>query len=190
MIRKDRKSNRLRDYDYSQGGYYFITMCTQNRQEWLGRIDNEEMILNEYGTIAAIYWKEIPKHYPNVTLDEWAIMPNHIHGIIVLSPFAGTEHCSVPAITKTVSLSQIIKSFKDATIKRIRSEFADIRFAWQRSFYDHVIRNETSLKRIREYIINNPKQWGKDIENTKNAQNDIGAYYNKIIQVMSKNKFK
>ncbi|MCX5699193.1 MAG: transposase [Candidatus Omnitrophica bacterium] len=157
-----RKTNRLQKYDYSQGGYYFVTICTKGRGEWFGKIENGAMVLNEYGAIAAIYWADIPKYYPGVGMDEWVVMPNHIHGIIVISP-VGTEQCSVP--TQRVSLSQIIKSFKGVMIKRIRSEFGDIRFAWQRSFYDHVIHNETSLNRIREYIKNNPKQWDMDIEN-------------------------
>ncbi len=184
MMLKQRKQNRLRNYDYSQAGYYFVTLCTQSKQEWLGKIDEEEIILNEYGAIAAVYWKEISKHYPNVILDEWVIMPNHIHGIIVISPSAsvGTEQCSVPTNTKPVSLPQIIKSFKGVMIKRVRSEFRDVCFAWQRSFYDHVIRNETSLSRIREYIINNPKQWDMDVENTKNCCNNTAAYYNNIIK--------
>ncbi len=188
MMLKQRKQNRLRNYDYSQAGYYFVTVCTQSKQEWLGKIDKGEIILNGYGVIAAYYWEKIPKHYPNVILDEWIIMPNHIHGIVVITPSVsasvGTEQCSVPTNTRTknVSLSQIIKSFKGVTIKRVRSEFGDIRFAWQRSFYEHVIRNETSLHRIREYIINNPKQWDIDIENTQNSCNNVGAYYNNIIK--------
>ncbi len=91
----------------------------------------------------------------------------------------GVAH-SVP--TNTMSLSQIIKSFKDVTIKHLRSELGDICFAWQRSFYDHVIRNEISLSRIREYIINNPLKWDIDIENAKNRCNDSGAYYDNIIR--------
>jgi len=165
-----RKHNRLSKYDYSQNGYYFVTICTRNKQEYFGKIENGKMVLNKYGTIVAIYWEGIPKHYQGVTLDEWRIMPNHIHGIIVISNTVGTEHCSVP--TKCVSLSQIIKSFKDASIKQIRSEFGDICFSWQRSFYDHVIRSEKELMEIREYINNNPKQWELDVENINVKRRD------------------
>jgi len=165
-----RQSLRLREYDYSQPGYYFVTICVYEHAELFGKINNNEMILNEYGAIASIYWQEIPKHYPNVELDKWVIMPNHVHGIIIISDDTrdvGTEQCSVPT-TKRVSLSQIVKSFKNVTTKQIRSEFSNVNFAWQRSFYDHVIRDEIALYKIREYIINNPAMWGSDEENPAN----------------------
>ena len=161
---KKRIPNRLNKYDYSQPGYYFVTVCVRNKVNYFGEIKNRQMVLNEYGAVAAVYWQKISDYYCSVKLDEWAIMPNHIHGIIVLS---GTEHCSVPTTKKSVSLSQIVKSFKDVTVKHIRSEFSDICFAWQRSFYDHIIRDESSLSRMREYIANNPAQWDLDIENTR-----------------------
>ncbi len=95
-MRKQRRQNRLKSYDYSQAGYYFVTLCTQSGEEWFGKIEKGEMILNGYGAIAANYWEEIPKHYLNVRLEEWVIMPNHIHGIIGISSSAsvGTEQCS------------------------------------------------------------------------------------------------
>jgi putative transposase len=186
---KNRKNNRLQRYDYSCTGCYFVTMCVQDRQEWLGKIEKEAMVLNEYGTIAAIHWEDIPKYYPNVELDEWVIMPNHIHGIIVISSgtaHVGTAQCAVPTdcsvSVKTVAVSQIIKSFKDVTIKRIRSEFGNVQFRWQRSFYDHIIRDESSVNRIREYIMNNPKQWDLDVENIKNRNDNPAAYYNNVIK--------
>ena len=178
---KNRKQNRLSGYDYSRAGYYFITICTQDRENHLGNISGGEMILSEYGTIAVIYWNEIPKHYKNIKLDVWVIMPNHIHGIIVISASSvGTAHCAVPTNTKLVSLSQIVKSLKDVTIKQIRSKFGDVRFSWQRSFYDHAIRDEQSLHRIREYIKHNPARWDLDVENTRNFNNNTRAYYNNI----------
>ncbi|MEK6733379.1 MAG: transposase [Candidatus Omnitrophota bacterium] len=159
----NRRSNRLPRYDYSQDGYYFVTVCTKDKYEWFGRVKNDVMVLNEYGKIVSKYWHDLPNHYRNVKLDESIIMPNHIHGIIAISDAVGTEQCSVP--TKRVSLSQIVKSFKNVTTKRIRSELGDIRFLWQRSFYDHVIRGEKELMEIREYVLNNPKKWDMDIEN-------------------------
>ena len=160
-MKKNRKRNRLKAYDYSQPGHYFVTICTKNRDNWFGEVNDGKMILNECGVIAAGYWSQIQTHYGNATLDEWVVMPNHIHGIIVILA-VGTEQCSVPTHVKSVSLSQIVKSFKDITIKRIRSEFGNSRFAWQRSFHDHVIRDELELRRIREYIVCNPAQWAED----------------------------
>lgn len=161
-----RRTIRLKEYDYSSPGAYFVTICVKNRQEYFGKIKNGGMVFNDYGTVIAIHWADIPKHYSNVILDEWVVMPNHIHGIIVITSdtsFVGTAHCAVPTNINPVSLSQIIKSFKDATTKRIRSEFGNIRFVWQRSFYDHIIRTEAELARIREYIHNNPLNWEHDV---------------------------
>mgnify|MGYP001603222805 CR=1 FL=1 len=161
---RNRKLNRLKDYDYSQAGYYYVTVCTKDRQEWLGEIKDGAMIFNECGGIVGRYWAQIPQHYGNVTLDEFVVMPNHVHGIIIIDGIVvGTEQCSVPTI-KPVSLSQIIKSLKDVTTKQIRSQ-CGIHFSWQRSFHDHIIRDEYDLCRIREYIINNPLKWDDDVEN-------------------------
>lgn len=174
---RQRKPNRLRQYDYSNGGYYFVTVCTKERGEWFGKIENGKMALNELGKIASIYWADIPKYYPNITLDEWVIMPDHIHGIIVIlsGSTVGTEQCSVRIknITDIVSLSQVIKSFKDVAIKQIRSDLENFCFLWQRSFYDHIIRSDVVLSRIREYIQNNPLNWENDRNNTENLSDLI-----------------
>lgn len=177
ILIRQRKPNRLRQYDYSNGGYYFVTVCTKERGEWFGKIENGQMQLNELGKIVFAYWADIPKYYPNITLDEWIIMPDHIHGIIVISSgsIVGTEHCSV-RIKNTadiVSLSQVIKSFKDVVTKQIRSDLENFCFLWQRSFYDHIIRSGAVLSRIREYIQNNPLNWENDRNNTENLSNLI-----------------
>ena len=159
---RDRKLNRLKDYDYAKEGYYFVTVCTQDRKGWFGDVKGGRMMLNEYGEMVNRYWAEIPRHYENVELDEFVIMPNHVHWIINI---VGTEHCSVPTKrTKRVSISQFIKSFKDVTIKQMRSRYG-VYFSWQRSFHDHIIRSEGDLTRVREYIIDNPLQWEDDEEN-------------------------
>ena len=84
MILKNRKYNRLKNYDYSQNGYYFVTICVKDKIEYFGKIENNKMILNEIGKIANQCWLEIPKHFPDVKLDEHIIMPNHLHGIVVI----------------------------------------------------------------------------------------------------------
>ncbi len=86
-----RKINRLRDFDYSNSGYYFLTICTKNREEFFGRIENERMILNEFGIIANKYWLEIPIHFQNCLIDEFIIMPNHIHGILIVNNYVGNN---------------------------------------------------------------------------------------------------
>src|ERR1700757_2119468 len=162
-----RKLNRLKNYDYSRSGYYFVTLCTKNRIEHFGKIENSKMILNQYGETAERYWKEIPNHYKNVEIDEFVIMPNHIHGIIIINDkfydTVGIEQCSVPT-----KLSKIVKSFKNVVTRIICDQFQDYGFQWQRSFYDHIVRDEISLNKIREYIINNPLKWDLDKDNIEN----------------------
>ncbi len=154
-----RKLNRLKDYDYSQAGAYYVTICTKNKIHYFGNIMNEQMNLNEYGKIAQDSWKQIPAHYPNIGVDEFVIMPNHIHGIIFLFEDSVTEQCSVTTKSRFGLLSKIIKSYKESVTKLIRNEFNDTDFSWQRSFYDHVIRDEEGLNKIREYIYYNPLKW-------------------------------
>ena len=173
---KNRKLNRLKGYDYSRDGWYFVTICIKDRIKCLGKIENGKMILDKYGKIAKKYWSEIPDHYNNVFLDEWIIMPNHIHGIIVIenddktiTATVGTGHCPVPTTVNTGSkyglLSKTVKSFKEISLKTIRKQFNDFEFSWQRSFYDHIIRDEKSLEKIRNYIANNPLKWETDRNN-------------------------
>lgn len=146
MSLKNRKLNRLKDYDYSEEGYYYVTICTKKRIDWFGTIKNDEMLLNDCGKNIVNYWEQIPRYYKYVELDEFIVMPDHLHGILAI---VGTAHCAVP--TKVVSISQIIKSFKDVTTKHIRTNYG-APFSWQRSFYDHIIRNDRDLSRVREYI--------------------------------------
>lgn len=188
--RKNRKLNRLKGYNYSQNGWYFITICIKNRIECLGEIKNKKMKYSQYGDIVLKFWQAIPNYYKNVFLDQWVIMPNHIHGIIIIknkpvgtehysvnmvrTHMIRTEHCSVPTMMvddnykKYGLLSKIVKSFKEISLKTIRKNYDDYEFAWQRSYYDHIIRNENSLNKIREYIINNPLKWEYDRNNTEN----------------------
>jgi len=86
-----RKPNRLRDYDYSQDGCYFITICTKDRREWFGGVENNEMVLNQYGKTAEGFWKEMPIHFGRVEIDEFRVMPNHIHGIVIIRNELGSQ---------------------------------------------------------------------------------------------------
>ncbi len=160
MDLRERKLNRLPGFDYSSPGAYFVTICTKDRINWFGEIKNKRIELNVYGNVVSNTWSNIPKYYENVLLDEWIIMPNHLHGIIHI---VGDEHCSSPTGKNNYGLiSKIVKSFKEITLKTIRMKFKQIDFTWQRSFYDHIIRNEYSLFRIQEYIRNNPVKWELD----------------------------
>lgn len=176
----NRKLNRLKNFDYSNTGAYFVTLCTQNMENYFGVIKDGEKVLNKFGKLTEKYWKEIPKHYDNIGIDEYVIMPNHLHSIIMIfepmskttdsehcsiqSNTVGTEQCSVPKNTMSPDtksknygiLSKIIKSFKDITTKEIRHLLKNPDFKWQRSYYDRIIRNENELNKIREYIYYNP----------------------------------
>jgi len=142
-----------------------VTVCVKDRVKRFGEVKDGRMMLNEYGEMVNRYWGEIPGHYKDVALDQFVVMPNHVHGIIIIvGTIVGTEQCSVPMkCVKRVSISRVIKSFKDITIKQMRSRYG-VYFSWQRSFHDHIIRGEGDLTRIREYIRNNPLKWEEDVE--------------------------
>jgi len=175
------ESVRLKDYDYSQNGIYFLTICTKNREEYFGSIVNKEMILNEMGKIAENFWKEIPNHFSNMRLDEFVVMPNHVHGIIEIlcdkharrdEAMPRLYNGAYPKMSKISpmpgSLSVILGSYKSIITKTIRKKIPYIFFAWQSRYYDRIIRNEIELNRIREYIFNNPAKWEEDRNNPEN----------------------
>jgi REP element-mobilizing transposase RayT len=146
-------------------------MCTQDRTEYFGEIKNGGMILNEYGEIARQCWQWLEKQYPYIKLDEFIIMPNHTHGILLIDE-NGCRDRSRPVPTegtiKIKSLSELIGAFKTISSKQIHLLGFEI-FAWQRSFYDHIIQNEKSLNEIRYYIQTNPANWERD----RNNQTDV-----------------
>ena len=167
-----RKSIRLKGYDYSQQGCYFVTICTKNRMPLFGEIAGGEMNLNFWGRITDECWQAIPDHYPHVSLDEYVIMPNHIHGIIVINPSGGVGVQNVEPLRHEYQINQyqhiipkslgsIVRGFEIGVTKWFRHH-TDIHTVWQRNFHDHVIRNEEGLNRIRQYIMDNPKNWEKD----------------------------
>ena len=176
MFMKHRKTNRLSNFDYSSSGYYFVTVCTKDRQEYFGHIINNEMVVNKYGANTKYCWFEIPKHFPNVELDEFGVMPNHIHGIIIIrnlnqsvgnKNFCSLQNKKIPWQTMlSKSLSSVIRGFKIGVTEYCHNNNLKI-FTWQKSFYDHIIRNEYSLFKIRLYIRNNPINWSEDRNNCK-----------------------
>lgn len=162
-----RKRNRWIEWDYSSDGYYFITICTQNREEYFGEIKNGEMILNAYGQIVQKQWFWLGEQYKYIKLDEFIIMPNHVHGIIVIDNGIigkiGTINIDIYHRRHNL-LSKTINAFKMTSSKLIHeNKLAE--FKWQRSFYDHIIRDKKSLNNIRQYIINNPMKWFRDRNN-------------------------
>jgi len=172
-----RRSIRLKGYDYSQEGIYFVTICVQNRECLLGKIMDGEMVLNEYGQIVQMVWGELLQHYNNIQLDEFVIMPNHIHGIILITDDDDTTIVGAglkPAPTKPApttsakttakhGLPEIVRALKTFSARKI-NELRNTRGEklWQRNYWEHIIRNEQSYQRIAKYIIYNPMNWQND----------------------------
>ncbi|HUU27272.1 MAG TPA: transposase [archaeon] len=165
-----RRSIRLKGYDYSQPGAYFITVCTQNHECLLGKIVKTEMLINAWGDVVQECWYDLPNHYAGLELDISVVMPNHVHGIIVLADSrrrAGLKPAPTPGLPEIV---RAFKTFSARRINRIRST-AGAPF-WQRGYYEHVIRNENELNRVREYIMQNPSRWSLDRENYERKGKD------------------
>lgn len=176
MEGRNRKSIRLKGYDYSFPGLYFITICTYKRECLFVDIIDGKMCLSAMGEIVDKYWNEIPKHYPLARLDEYVIMPNHIHGIIEIIDerpvgnghigMVGNRHaCSLPGNGRQYAqLPIIIGSYKSSVTRQSRKN--DNQYVvWQKSYYEHIIRDETELNGIRTYIATNPINWATDQNN-------------------------
>lgn len=186
MKNKIRKPNRYAGHDYSQPGFYFITICMDGMKEYFGKVENGEVKLNQLGKIAENCWSEIPKHFQNIDLEKFIVMPNHIHGIINIVGDAYTrpeDEVGVaymqPEKTKAaymrplrldkskMLLSKIIQGYKAAVTRESKRRFS-VPFRWQRSFYDRVIRSQDSFNKIRQYIERNPKFWDEDKNKVEN----------------------
>lgn len=173
-----RQSIRLKGYDYSQAGLYFVTLCTHDRACLFGHIENGEMVLNDAGRVAQQCWCEIPNHYPNVVLHEYMIMPNHVHGIVQIVSTVGDAcrgdcrgdcrgekffaQCKGEIFfAPTRTIGAIIRGFKIGVTKWVRQN-TNVQDVWQRNYYEHIIRNELSYQHIAEYIVGNPAKWKDD----------------------------
>lgn len=177
-----RRSIRLQQYDYTQSAFYFITICTHNRFCLFGAIENDAMRLSKQGAIAVDCWSAIPDHFSCIELDEFIVMPNHVHGILRVADNdgGGTARrgtaCRAPTTAATAtpieqfgvpvsgSIPTVIRSFKSAVTKGINDRFQSSArcVVWQRNYWEHLIRDEGELQRIREYICNNPVHWATD----------------------------
>lgn len=172
-----RRSIRLKGYDYSQPGAYFITLCTYQRQYWFGEIYQAKMHLNQLGNIVAQEWLKSEQMRPNIKLDEWMIMPNHFHAIVWIVQSEGVYEgvCNTPQRPQRPkfrrqrnSLASLISGFKSVVTRRINLCCHHNSLPiWQRNYYESIIRNEKALNNIRAYIQNNPINWDEDIDNHK-----------------------
>jgi putative transposase len=163
---KERKLTRLKGYDYSQSGYYFVTICTKDRKEFFGNVEEGRMHLSRCGEIAGDFWSEIPAHFEYVGIDEFSVMPNHVHGVLIIEEnMVGNAYMRSLQNRTKMSLSKIIQQYKASVTRKINSLESSLHFGWQKSFYDHIVRNEESLNNVRQYIMYNPLEWELDIEN-------------------------
>ncbi|BAZ65701.1 hypothetical protein NIES4106_04460 [Fischerella sp. NIES-4106] len=181
------ESTRLPNRNYAANGSYFITICTKNLNHYFGNVVSDQVHLSVIGEIAQRFWTDIPNHFDDTYIDAYVIMPNHVHGIVVIDrPHNNVEtlHCNVSTqydvpcdiiepqfmsdiSPKPGSLGAIARSYKSAVTRWCRENDHD-HFAWQSRFYDHIIRADGSLDRIREYMINNPIKWDEDKNNPAN----------------------
>ncbi len=145
-----KNSIRRPNFDYSSTGYYFITILTKERKYFFSSVLNKKMQLNDTGKIVWECWRTIPDHYPNAKLGAFVVMPNHIHGIVII---CRCEACLAP------TLGNVIGSFKSAVTKIIR-ESGNPDFGWHRRYHDRVIRDPVELAMAEEYIRTNPERWG------------------------------
>jgi putative transposase len=199
-----RRSVRLKEYDYSQAGAYFITIVTYQRELIFGEIVNAEMKLSHCGKIVEKWWDEIPSHFPNVETGAFVVMPNHVHGIIFIVERRGAvpaprnyqfinnlgnlQNIKNKELNKPINsdkttnlggetpplhrptLGQIIAYFKYQSNKEMNTVENTNRKFWQRSYHEHIIRNETDLKNKTDYIQANPLLWEQDEENPNNIK--------------------
>lgn len=178
---RHRRSIRLRGYDYTQNGAYFVTICTRNREHLFGEIENGEMRVNPAGNMINRWWHELGNRFPEIELDAFVVMPNHIHGIIVIkrdpmqeqgedkpSPVRAPLVGALPPHSQSKAIGDIVGAFKSLTaneyIRRVKTkEFPRFeKSIWHRNYYERIIRNDDEWNRIREYIEKNPDTWADD----------------------------
>lgn len=181
---RHRRSIRLQGFDYSGPGAYFVTICTQGRTCLFGDVVDSKIRLNDAGTMVEKCWLAIPLHFPDVILDEFVVMPNHIHGIVVIkdgvvgaknfSPLRNNNADVRGLRSPSKTIGSVIRGFKIGVTKWFR-EGRGADNVWQRNYYEHIIRDEESLNRIRQYIHENPMQWAYDRENPAAINAELDA---------------
>jgi REP element-mobilizing transposase RayT len=179
-----RRSTRLQGYDYTQHGAYFVTLCTHGRECLFGEIVNQTLVLNQYGEVVRDEWQRTAVIRPEVDLDVFVVMPNHLHFIVVITtdtppvgahgglhPHGGTPLPTPASHANTLyraprSLGSLIAGFKSASTKRINILRATPGApVWQRGYYDQIVQGEPHLNQVRQYILSNPANWSHDSEN-------------------------
>jgi REP element-mobilizing transposase RayT len=166
-----RKSIRLKGYDYSQDGAYFLTICTRNKELYFE-------VYSELKEILRRHWVELPERFPYLILDEFIIMPNHIHGIIIVGATPAVAQTDWAGARPAPTVGEIVGTFKSLCVNDWLTYIKENKMNavgkfWQRNYYEHIIRNEEELAKIREYIQNNPLKWSLDRENPERVGTDV-----------------
>jgi REP element-mobilizing transposase RayT len=165
-----RKNLRLRGYDYSRPGVYFITICTAEGEPLFGEIRSGQMIRNDAGNVLAEIWAHLPQRFPNIALDAFVVMPNHVHGVVVFDKpgINQKQGAASSAPTTVVALGRVVRSFKSESAIRVNAILKTSgRFVWQRNYFEHIVRTGKDLDEIRQYIHDNPLRWDSDPENAR-----------------------
>ncbi len=183
--RYHRRSIRLKSWDYATPGAYFVMIVSRHHDCRFGEIVNDVMQLNAAGEIVAAAWEALPERFSNIELDEWIVMPNHLHGIVLLTgsvvgaPLVGAQDLNAEGqragTSPAPTLGDVLGAFKSITtneyIRGVRelSWPPFVKRIWQRNYHEHIIRNDRELDAVRTYIFNNPLQWALDRDNPANV---------------------
>ena len=169
-----RRSIRLSGYDYAQPGSYFVTICTQGRECLFGEVHDGEMRLSEYGQVVHKEWLVTALIRQEIELDAFVVMPNHVHGIVLITSANAQNvgaHGRAPLHRKPRTLGALVAGFKSSVTKQINAMRGTPRQPlWQRNYYEHIIRGEPELYRVRQYIEDNPRKWPEDPDNPDTSE--------------------
>jgi len=169
MRARRRRSIRLANHDYASTGAYFLTICAAHRACLFGSVRNQEVVLSDLGIVTKNLLRQVPFHVGDVDLDAFVVMPNHVHAIVMMPGDGRGTACRAPTVhtpeafsrPRKGSLATIVRSYKSAVTREARRSFGILE-VWQRGFHEHVIRGDTQLARIRQYIELNPARWAID----------------------------
>jgi REP element-mobilizing transposase RayT len=167
-------------FDYAQPGAYYVTIVTRDRENLFGNVENGEMLPSVAGHIAETCWQAIPQHFPHAELGAYVVMPNHVHGILILhdrasmtsTPVGATQwvsptpvaHEGPPSGPRRGSIGAIIGAYKMAVTRQIVKRSGEARKIWQRNYYEHIIRDQRDHQNVYDYIVANPLNWETDEE--------------------------
>jgi putative transposase len=173
-----RRSIRLRGYDYSQRGIYFVTICTNKKECFLGKVSNGAVVLEDAGWAVRKTWLSLPERFPGAVLDQFVVMPNHLHGVIAIirqTPRGGKKGAASSAPTTVLpTLGEMMRAFKSVSAIEINCILGRRgRPVWQRNYFEHIVRDGRDLEKIYKYMADNPLQWEFDRENPAAKDNSI-----------------